>query len=164
MFDELLDSNHTYADRFALRGIPPVAARGFALVTCMDSRIEPLTMLGLHPGDAKILRNGGARVTPDVLRSLVLATHFLGVTEIAVMQHTDCALAGIDDADVRARLGAAGTDGVDAWEFLSMPDPDAALRADVAKLRECRQLGDGVRVEGWRYDVESGRIVRLERS
>jgi len=164
MFDELLESNHSYADRFALRGIPPVAARGFALVTCMDSRIEPLTMLGLHPGDAKILRNGGARVTPDVLRSLVLATHFLGVTEIAVMQHTECALAGTDDADVRARLGAAGTDGVAAWEFLSMPDPDAALREDVARLRECRQLGDGIRVEGWRYDVGTGRIVRLERS
>jgi carbonic anhydrase len=164
MFDELLESNHSYADRFALRGIPPVAARGFALVTCMDSRIEPLTMLGLHPGDAKILRNGGARVTPDVLRSLVLATHFLGVTEIAVMQHTGCALAGTNDADVRTRLGAAGTHGMAAWEFLSMPDPDAALREDVAKLRDCRQLGDGVRVEGWRYDVETGRIVRLERS
>ena len=164
MFDELLESNHSYADRFALRGIPPVAARGFALVTCMDSRIEPLTMLGLHPGDAKILRNGGARVTPDVVRSLVLATHFLGVTEIAVMQHTACALAGTSDADVRTRLVAQGTDGVAAWEFLSMPDPDAALREDVAKLRDCPQLGDGVRVEGWRYDVETGRILRLERS
>ena len=74
MFDELLAANTSYADEFLLEGIAPVAARGFALVTCMDSRIEPLTMLGLHPGDAKILRNAGARVTPDVLRSLVLAT------------------------------------------------------------------------------------------
>ena len=105
-----------------------MAARGFALVTCMDSRIEPLTMLGLHPGDAKILRNAGARVTPDVIRSLVLATQFLEVREIAVMQHTNCALAHESDAAVRSRLGDAGTSiGVDDWEFLAMPDPDDAL-------------------------------------
>ena len=108
MFEELLAANTAYAEGFTLAGIAPVAARGFALVTCMDSRIEPLTMLGLHPGDAKILRNAGARVTPDVLRSLVLATRFLDVREIAVMQHTNCALAGESDDGVRARLEARG--------------------------------------------------------
>jgi carbonic anhydrase len=164
MFDELLQANAGYADQFALGGIAPVAARGFGLVTCMDTRIEPLTMLGLRPGDAKIMRNAGARVTPDVLRSLILATHFLGVTEIAVMQHTNCALAEQSDDGVRARLHAAGTDGVDDWEFLAMPDPDGALRDDVARVRACAQLPGGVRVEGWRYDVETGRILRIERS
>ena len=162
MIDDLLHANAEYADGFTLRGIPPVAARGFALVTCMDSRIEPLTMLGLHPGDAKILRNAGGRVTPDVVRSLVLATRFLGVTEIAVMQHTNCALADQTDDDVRARLGAEGTDGVGSWEFLAMPDPDAALRSDVALLRDLPQLPAGTRVEGWRYDVATGRIIRIE--
>ena len=161
MFDELLRANTDYADAFSLQGIKPVAARGFALVTCMDSRIEPLTMLGLHPGDAKILRNAGARVTPDVLRSLVLATRFLGVDEIAVMQHTNCALADRGDDDVRTRLADVGVDGVDEWEFLAMPDPDAALAADVAAVRTCPQLPGGVRVEGWRYDVDSGRILRI---
>ncbi len=164
MLDDLLLANAAYADSFALGGIPPTAAKGFALVTCMDSRIEPLTMLGLVPGDAKILRNGGARVTPDVLRSLVLATHFLGVEEIAVMQHTNCALADQSDADVRARLADAGVDGVASWEFLAMPDPDAALREDVARVRACAQVADGVRVEGWRYDVATGRIVRIVHS
>jgi carbonic anhydrase len=161
MIDDLLKANAEYADGFTLRGIPPVAARGFALVTCMDSRIEPLTMLGLHPGDAKILRNAGGRVTPDVLRSLVLATRFLGVTEVAVMQHTNCALADQTDDDVRSRLAAEGTDGVGSWEFLAMPDPDAALRSDVALLRDLPQLPLGTRVEGWRYDVATGRIVRI---
>jgi carbonic anhydrase len=161
MFDDLLAANATYATDFTLRGIAPVAARGFALVTCMDSRIEPLTMLGLHPGDAKILRNAGARVTPDVLRSLVLATRFLDVREIAVMQHTDCALAHESDAGVRSRLGGLGTAGVDTWEFLAMPDPDAALAADVALVRGCAQLPGSVRTEGWRYDVETGRIERV---
>jgi len=161
MLDELLHANSAYAEGFTLEGIPPVAARGFALVTCMDSRIEPLTMLGLHPGDAKILRNAGARVTPDVLRSLVLATHFLAVRQIAVMQHTNCALAGVSDDAVRSRLADQGTDGVDDWEFLAMPDPDAALAGDVAIVRECDQLPEGVVVEGWRYDVATGRIHRI---
>jgi len=161
MFDAFLNANAKYAEGFALQGIAAVAARGFALVTCMDSRIEPLTMLGLYPGDAKILRNGGARVTPDVLRSLILATHFLGVTRIAVMQHTDCALANQTDGDVRARLGDRGMHGVDEWEFLAMPDPDGDLRSDVSLVRDCPQLPDGVRVEGWRYDVATGRILRL---
>jgi len=161
MFDDFLKANAEYAEGFALQGIAPVAARCFALVTCMDSRIEPLTMLGLHPGDAKILRNGGARVTSDVLRSLILATHFLGVTQIAVMQHTNCALADQTDGDVRARLDDRGTHGVEEWEFLAMPDPDGALRSDVALVRNCPQLPEGVRVEGWRYDVTTGRIQRL---
>jgi carbonic anhydrase len=164
MFEDFLNANAEYADGFALQGIEPVAARAFALVTCMDSRIEPLTMLGLHPGDAKILRNGGARVTPDVLRSLILATHFLGVTQIAVMQHTNCALADQTDSDVRARLGDRGTNGEEEWEFLAMPDPDGALRSDVALVRDCPQLPDGVRVEGWRYDVDTGRIDRVVHS
>jgi carbonic anhydrase len=161
MLEELLAANEEYVDRFALRGIAPTAARGFALVTCMDSRIEPLAMLGLDPGDAKIMRNAGGRVTPDVLRSLVLATAFLGVTEIAVMQHTLCALAERSDDEVRSRLAEAGADGADGWEFLAMPDPDEALAADVATVRECDLLPEGIRVEGWRYDVETGAILRV---
>ena len=161
MFDELLRANRRYASTFALRGIPASAAKQFALVTCMDSRIEPLDMLGLRPGDAKILRNAGARVTEDVLRSLILATRFLGVREIAVMQHTNCALADRDDEDVRSSLGVGGAVGSDSWEFLAMPDPDRALRADIEAVRTCGLLPAGVRVEGWRYDVESGSIHRV---
>jgi carbonic anhydrase len=161
MFDDLLAANTDYAGGFALRGIAPLAARGFALVTCMDSRIEPLTMLGLHPGDAKILRNAGARVTPDVIRSLVLATRFLEVREIAVMQHTNCALAHESDDGIRARLGETGVTGIDEVAFLAMPDPDDALVADVGLLRGCAQLSPGTRIEGWRYDVDTGLIDRI---
>ena len=161
MIDELLQANAAYVEGFTLRGIAPRAARGFALVTCMDSRIEPLTMLGLRPGDAKILRNAGARVTPDVIRSLVLATRFLDVREIAVMQHTNCALANETDDGVRGRLAAQGTDGVEGWEFLARPDPDEALATDVGLLRACPQLPEGIRIEGWRYDVETGGIHRI---
>ncbi len=161
MFIELLEANRRYATTFSLQGTPPVAAAGFALVTCMDSRIEPLTMLGLQPGDAKILRNAGARVTPDVLRSLVLATHFLDVCAVAVMQHTGCALADRTDEEVRSSLAASGVPDPAGWEFLAMPDPDRALRADVEAVRACPLLPASVAVEGWRYDVETGVVARV---
>ena len=161
MFDDLLQANRPYVSAFDLSGIPARAAKGFALVTCMDSRIEPLTMLGLRPGDAKILRNAGGRVTTDVLRSLILATRFLGVRRIAVMQHTQCALADKSDDDIRADLDALGLDRPDGWEFLAMPDPDSALRSDVAAVRSCELLADDVLVEGWRYRVETGEIVQV---
>jgi carbonic anhydrase len=160
MFDDLLLANQQYASGFSLQGIPGRAAKGFALVTCMDSRIEPLTMLGLHPGDAKIVRNAGARVTTDALRSLILATAYLGVTEIAVMQHTDCALAYRDDEQLAAGL-PGGPDAAIGWDLLGMPDPDAALRIDVETVRSCALVPPGVRVEGWRYQVDNGVILRV---
>jgi carbonic anhydrase len=164
VFDEILEANRRAAPGFGLRGLAPAAARGFALVTCMDTRIEPLSMLGLRPGDAKILRNAGGRVTSDVLRSLVLATWLLSVRGIAVMQHTDCALAGLDDVEVRARLGQAGAQGAETWEFLAMQDPDQVLREDVERVRACSLLPNGVAVEGWRYDVSSGVVERIVES
>jgi carbonic anhydrase len=161
MFDDLLAENRRYASRFSLQGLPSRAAKGFGLLTCMDSRIEPLTMLGLVPGDAKILRNAGGRVTADVLRSFILATAFLGVRRIAVMQHTDCALAHRTDESIRSDLPPDRRTGSAAWEFLAMPDPDASLRADVDAVRGCEGLAPGVTVEGWRYRVETGEIVRV---
>jgi carbonic anhydrase len=161
VFDDLFEANRRYASRFGLAGIAAPAAKEFGLVTCMDSRIEPLAMLGLGPGDAKILRNAGGRVTPDVLRSLILATRFLGVRRIAVMQHTGCALAYRSDDSIRSDLAEQGVEGGDGWEFLAMDDPDSALREDVDKVRSCRLLAAGVTVEGWRYDVDTGRIARV---
>jgi carbonic anhydrase len=161
MFDDLLAANHEYAQTFALQDIPGRAAKGFGLVTCIDSRIEPLTMLGLHPGDAKILRNAGGRVTPDVLRSLVLATTFLGVTNVAVMHHTDCALARGGEAELRSGLSEKQAAESESWDFLTMDDPDEALAEDVDAVRTCAVLPDGVRVEGWRYDVQSGVVDRV---
>jgi len=163
MMDDLLDANRAYVADFALAGIPARADKGFSLVTCMDSRIEPLTMLGLVPGDAKIIRNAGGRVTPDVLRSLVLATNFLGVHRIAVMQHTNCALADRTDADIRSGLVEAGRGSAADWEFLTMPDPDAALRHDVDLVRSCSLLPPATQVEGWRYHVETGVVEPVVR-
>ncbi len=161
MFDDLLAANRQYASSFELQGLPARADKELALVTCMDSRIEPLAMLGLAPGDSKILRNAGGRVTDDVLRSLILATNFLGVRRIAVMQHTDCALAGRDDESIRADLPGDRSPAARSWEFLAMPDPDGALAGDVERVRTCGLLAGGVRVEGWRYSVATGLIERI---
>ena len=125
MFDDLLEANRAYASGFDLAGIQARADKGFALVTCMDSRIEPLTMLGLVPGDAKIIRNAGGRATLDVLRSLVLATSFLGVRRIAVMHHTELRPGRPDRRRHPGRASAEGVGDADGWEFLAMPDPDA---------------------------------------
>lgn len=161
MFDDLLAANRQYASDFKLQGLPPRAHKELALVTCMDSRIEPLAMLGLAPGDSKILRNAGGRVTEDVLRSLILASNFLGVRRIAVMQHTDCALGGRSDESIIADLSDDRRRQAQSWEFLAMPDPDEALAGDVDRVRACRLLPAGVQVEGWRYSVATGLIERI---
>jgi len=161
VFDDLLAANRRYASKFALKGLTASAAKGFGLVTCMDSRIDPLAMLGIKPGDAKILRTAGGRVTPDVLRSLVLATSFLGVTDIAVIHHTGCALAETTDDEILDHLPDEQRRHLDGAALLAMPDPDAALAEDVTAIRSYAALPSGIRIEGWRYDVETGLVARL---
>src|SRR5882757_7008641 len=97
MFDDLLDANRRYRSEFHDSGVAGTAAKGLAVVTCIDSRIDPLALLGLRPGDAKIIRNAGARVTDDALRSVVIAVNLLGVNRVCVVQHTDCAMVGQTD-------------------------------------------------------------------
>ena len=109
-----------------------MARRGLAILTCIDSRIDPLAVFGLEPGDAKILRNAGARVTDDALRTLALAAATLGVTRIAVVQHTDCAMASASDAELAAAVAAAtGRDHPELRARWPSTDQAAVLRADV---------------------------------
>jgi carbonic anhydrase len=158
MFDDLLAANREYARSFRLAGLDPRAAKRFALVTCIDSRIEPLAALGLAPGDSKILRNAGGRVTDDMLRSLAIAVALLGVRRIAVMHHTSCAMGGRTDRELRtAVLGTAPTAGDEVW-LGAMPDEAAALLADVEAVRNSDMIPAGVVVAGWVYDVETGAI------
>lgn len=160
-FQRELAANTGYAQRFALTGLPAVAACGLAVVTCMDSRIEPLQMLGLRPGDAKILRNAGARVTDDVLRTLVLAVHLLGVRRILVVPHLKCRMSAQDEADVHAAIFAAS--GIDTRSLELRPSPDVAatLRADVQRIRSSPYLPKDLAVGGVVYDVDTGRLERV---
>jgi carbonic anhydrase len=161
VFDNLLAANRRYAAGFMYKGVPAKAAAGFGLITCMDTRIEPLAAFGLAVGDSKIVRNAGGRVTSDAMRSMVLAASFLGVTGIAVMHHTGCALAGTTDEELLASLPETQRRHLTGVQLLAMPDPDAALAEDVAKLRSCAAMPAGVQVEGWRYDVDTGAVNRL---
>ena len=157
-FSDLLTANESYAARFTGRGLPGRAARGLAVVTCMDSRIEPLQMLGLSQGDAKILRNAGGRVTDDVLRTLVLATHLLGVDRVMVVEHTDCRMAKVTDEQAHAAiLEQSGTD-TRSLEFHTIPDQQTTLERDVQRIRSFPYLPEDLAVIGCLYDVASGRL------
>jgi carbonic anhydrase len=158
-FADVLAANERYAEDFRLRGLAPAAAKGLAVVTCIDSRIEPLAMLGLGPGDAKILRNGGARVTDDVVRTLVVATYLLDVRRIMVIAHTDCRMTGTDD-ELRAAVAKAGGPDTRGLALLAAADPHVTVRGDVEKLRTSALL-PRVEVGGFLYDVHTGRLRRL---
>jgi carbonic anhydrase len=160
-FDDLLDANARYAADFRLAGFDGVAHAGVAVVTCMDSRIDPLGMLGLKPGDAKILRNPGGRVTDQALVALVLGVNLLGVQRVLVIPHTRCAMASASEAELRAQVGAAS--GQDAsWEtFGAIVDQEAALRDDVRRVRAHPLIPDSVAVGGFMYDVDTGRLRRV---
>jgi carbonic anhydrase len=163
VFDDLLDANARYVERFDLAGLSPQAQAGLAVVTCIDTRIEPLAMLGLVPGDAKILRNAGARVTADVLRSLILATNLLGVRRVAIIQHTKCAMVTPAD-ELRARVAeAAGVAEavVAAVDLGAVEHPEADLAADVQLVRDCALISPEVVVVGWRYDVDTGQVEQV---
>ena len=157
-FDDLLAANEGYAARYTSAGLAGKAARGLAVVTCMDSRIEPLQMLGLSKGDAKILRNAGARVTDDVLRTLVLAVHLLGVERVMVVAHTDCRMTKVNDEQVHEAIHASSGLDTRSLEFRTIEDQRDALRGDVQKIRSSPYLPGGLAVLGCVYDVETGRL------
>jgi carbonic anhydrase len=158
VFADVLAANSAYAQRFQHTNLTGTAAKGLAVVTCMDTRIDPLGMLGLVPGDAKILRNAGARVTDDVLRTLVLATYLLSVERIMVVAHTGCAMAGGSEDYVHNAISAAGGPDTRSISFLTTDDQQSALRTDVQRVRSWPYLA-GVTVGGFVYDVQTGRLT-----
>jgi carbonic anhydrase len=161
-FDDLLEANRRYAADFDLAGYAGVARAGVAVVTCMDSRIEPLGILGLAPGDAKVFRNPGARVTPAALEALILGVHLLGVERILVIPHTRCAMASATEQELRERVSrSSGTDA--GWQsFGVVTDQLTALREDVAKVRSHPLIDGAVKVGGFVYDVDTGLLEPVD--
>lgn len=151
----LLDANEGYARARALLN-DSRPSRNLAVVTCMDARIDVFAVLGLHLGEAHVIRNAGGRVTEDVLRSLALSTHVLGVRTVVVMQHTNCGLAGVTDAELQRLTGAD-------LGFLPIDDHAAALHEDVEMLVSTPYLHPLLVVVGLVFDVESGRVDEVTR-
>ena len=122
----------------------------------MDSRIDPLHMVGLSPGDAKIFRNPGGRVTTQALEALVLGVHLLGVKRILVIPHTRCAMASNTEQELREKVGASAGQDASWQQFHVVEDQVASLEKDVQKIRSHPLIPDTVRVGGFLYDVDTG--------
>ena len=161
-FDDLLDANRRNQADFAFAGLTGRPRLGLAVVACMDTRIDPLAVLGLQPGDAKILRNAGARVTDDVVRSLAIVVANLGVDRVAVIAHTDCAMDKLTAEELRARVAEASGSPTDDWDPLAVDDQEATLRADVQRLQGDPLLPADLTVGAFVYDVTTGALTPLD--
>jgi carbonic anhydrase len=159
-FDDLVAANRRYA-RTAPKGFDGIAHEGVLILTCMDSRLEPLAMVGLRIGEAKILRTPGGRLTPDALAGMVMGVHKLAVRRIMIIPHTKCAAASMTETELEDAVTAAS--GVDAHGFPFGADPDqlGRLTDDVATVRAHPLVGPFAEVGGFLYDVETGLLDRL---
>jgi carbonic anhydrase len=160
--DDLLKANQDYARTFRLGQLPMAPARKLAIVTCMDSRLS-MAMLGLKNGDAHIIRNAGGIVTEDVLRSLILSHHLVGVEEFIIINHTDCGMLTFKDEEMRARLQAkTGATAAVPAQFHSFTDLEANVRQQIERVKSHPWLAETIVVRGFVYDVTTGKLGEVE--
>jgi carbonic anhydrase len=178
--DEVLAANEEYAASFgdkAELALPP--ARQFAILTCMDARLDPAKYAGLSEGDAHVIRNAGGRASDDAIRSLVISYKLLGTAEWFVIHHTECGMEFFTNDVIRgllessletAQLGADGfTDvgegpGSDAGkdiDFLTIADNPRSVTEDVQRIRNHPLVPGRIPIYGYLYDVKSGRLIEV---
>jgi carbonic anhydrase len=151
VLDEIRNANETYAAGFTKGDLPMPPGRRFAVVTCMDARLDPARFCGLDEGDAHVIRNAGGLVTDDALRSLVISHHLLGTQEALVIAHEDCGMLTFQNGDLQQKLD---TD----LEFHAFSDLDRSVRESVRRIRESPLLPDSFDASGFVYDVRTGRL------
>ena len=181
IYDEIIDANQSYAASFgdkASLALPP--ARGFAILTCMDARLDPAKYAGLAEGDAHVIRNAGGRASDDAIRSLVISHKLLGTKEWFVIHHTDCGMQLFDSATMASLLetsrATANFDGT-AWSnpqdeggssegwhiaWLTFKNLEQSVRDDVIRIRNHPLTPKDVPVWGFIYDVKSGQLLPVE--
>lgn len=181
ILDEVLDANRRYAADFGDKGnlaMPP--ARRFAVLTCMDARLDPAKFAGLAEGDAHVIRNAGGRASDDAIRSLVISAKLLGTREWFVIHHTDCGMQFFTDEVMRALLsesiGPAGlVDGrwknldttlpgsceAEFIDWLTIRDLARSVQDDVARIRRHPLVPPGIPVYGYIYDVRTGLLAEV---
>ncbi len=180
VLDEVLSANDRYAASFGAKGelaLPP--ARGFAILTCMDARLDPAKYAGLSEGDAHVIRNAGGRASDDAIRSLVISYKLLGTKEWFVIHHTDCGMELFTDEVIRGLLAssletaALGPDGFSDVgtgpgsaeakyiDWLTIGDTAQSVTEDVSRIRSHPLVPAGIPVYGYLYDVRSGRLVEV---
>ncbi|MEY2996026.1 MAG: hypothetical protein RLZ86_174 [Actinomycetota bacterium] len=155
--DELLANNRTYASSFSDHDLALAPRRHLAVVACMDSRMDIFEMLGLHHGDAHVIRNAGGVVTDDVVRSLVLSQRLLGTREILLVHHTDCGLQKVTEDEFKRELEAEC--GIKPWWALeSFLDPYEDVRQSISRLTLSPFIAHKGHIRGFVYDVNDGTL------
>lgn len=154
---EVLSANESYASDFEKGTLAMPPARRFAVLTCMDARIDPARSLGLEEGDAHVIRNAGGVVTDDEIRSLAISQRLLGTEEIVLIHHTDCGMLTFSDDDFRRTIQAE-TGIKPEWAAEAFGDLDEDVRQSIARIKASPFIPrkDGIR--GFVYEVESGRL------
>ena len=180
ILDEVLAANAAYAKSFGAKAdlaLPP--ARRFAILTCMDARLDPAKYAGLAEGDAHVIRNAGGRASDDAIRSLVISYKLLGTAEWFVIHHTDCGMEFFTDEVIRgllansletAALGADGFHDVGTGpgspeaayiDWLTIADQTGAVEDDVNRIRSHPLVPESIAIYGYVYDVRTGRLVEV---
>ena len=154
---EVVSDNDAYAREFDKGSLPMPPARRFAVVTCMDARIDPARALGLEEGDAHVIRNAGGVVSDDAIRSLVISHHLLGTQEAFVIGHTDCGMLTFTDDEFK-RSVQDDTGIKPEWAAEAFSDLDEDVRQSIARIKASPFIPNKDSVRGFVYEVETGRL------
>ncbi len=156
--DAIRKANEAYAAVFDKGHLPMPPGRGFAVVTCMDARLDPAKFLGLDEGDAHVIRNAGGLVTDDALRSLVISHWLLGTQEAVVVAHEDCGMLTFKNEDLQRKLAEEIGEDASHVDFHPFPDLDGSVRSSVARIRDYPLLPSSFEAHGYVYDVKTGAL------
>jgi carbonic anhydrase len=161
--DELLKANEAFAANFTLGKLSVRPKRHVAVLACMDSRILFEHCLGLHPGDAHMIRNAGGIATTDAIRSLIVSHHLLDTQEFIIINHTDCGLLKVREDELKARLTEKmGTTAAEPAHFHAFDDLEANVRQQIERVKSHPWIPKHIPVRGFVYDVKTGRLTEVE--
>ena len=155
--DELVQNASAYNESFQNGELPLPPAKRVAIVACMDARLDPFGLLGLHEGDAHVIRNAGGVITDDEIRSLAISQRLLGTEEIMLIHHTDCGMLTFRDDDFRRQVEQE-TGIKPEWAAESFDDLDGDVRQSIARIKASPFIPKKDEVRGFVYDVGSGAL------
>ena len=158
--DDLLTNARAYASHFDRGALPMPPALHVAVVACMDARLNPYGLLGLHEGDAHVIRNAGGVVTEDEIRSLTISQRLLGTREIILIHHTDCGMLTFTDDDFKAQI-EADTGLRPSWAAESFRDPAQDVRQSLARIQASPFIPHKDQVRGFVYSVTDGTLTEV---
>ena len=155
--DELLGNAERYAEGFDKADLPMPPGKKVAVVACMDARLNPYGLLGLHEGDAHVIRNAGGVVTDDEIRSLAISQRLLGTEEIILIHHTDCGMLTFSDDEFRTQVEQE-TGVRPPWSCETFGDLEEDVRESIARIKNSPFIPKKESVRGFVYDVATGRL------